>query len=82
MSPLNAPTLTPAEIRALPDVEDPLCDIGGNCEPFPEEAHHTQAMCRYCGGWRYRDWPRDGNWGTWEPELEKSWRYAEKLIDT
>lgn len=51
----------------------PLCDVSGLCEPHPDEARHTQAMCRHCGGWRYRDYPRPGNWGVWDADLEKTW---------
>lgn len=46
-----------------PDYEPP-CDISGSCEPFPEEEHLAEAMCRFCGGWRYKDHPFRGNWGT------------------
>ena len=52
---------------------NPLCDVSGDCEPWPEEAHETQAMCQHCGGWRYRDYPDGGNWGVWDPDLEKTW---------
>lgn len=52
------------------DDQDPLCDLYGDCEPFPEEMHLDIAMCRFCGGERYKDYPTFGNWGTWEPEVE------------
>lgn len=45
-----------------PDYEPP-CDVTGLCEPFEEEQDRDQAMCRFCGGWRRRDYPRPGNWG-------------------
>jgi hypothetical protein len=65
----------------MPDV-DPACDISGLCEPVDSERAETQAMCRHCGGWRYRDWPRIGNWGTWEPEIEKSWIHIDRNVDS
>lgn len=61
---------------------DPLCDVSGLCEPLPCEADQTQAMCQHCGGWRYRDYPRPGNWGTWEPDLEKVWVHRDSVVDT
>jgi hypothetical protein len=48
---------------------DPVCDITGECEPFDDEADQPIAMCRHCGGERYRDHPFPGNWGTWTPDL-------------
>ncbi|UTC28388.1 hypothetical protein GURKE_03680 [Brevundimonas phage vB_BpoS-Gurke] len=57
---------------------DPACAVWGNCEPFPEERLQLEAMCRHCGGWRYRDYPTVGNWGVWEPDFEKSWIHAKK----
>lgn len=42
---------------------EPPCDVSGNCEPFDGEEHHAEAMCRFCGGWRRRDYPFPGNWG-------------------
>lgn len=61
---------------------DPLCDISGLCEPWPQEVYRTQASCQHCGGWRYRDYPRPGNWGTWDPELEKTWVHSRFFVDT
>jgi hypothetical protein len=45
-----------------PDYEPP-CDVSGDCEPYDSERNETEAMCRYCGGWRRKDYPWPGNWG-------------------
>jgi len=42
---------------------EPLCDISGRCRPYDEDENQDIAMCRYCGGERYRDYPFPGNWG-------------------
>lgn len=61
---------------------NPLCDVWGDCEPHPEERGQTQAMCQHCGGWRYRDFPTFGNWGTWEADMEKTWVHSRLFVDT
>lgn len=50
----------------------PGCDISGHCEVSDEDERsgEVEAMCVLCGGWRYRDHPYPGNWGTSSPELE------------
>ena len=50
----------------------PGCDISGRCEVDDEDERSgaSEAMCVLCGGWRYRDHPHVGNWGTWTPDLE------------
>lgn len=57
--------------RDHPNYEPP-CDVSGHCEVSEkdEQSEASEAMCVHCGGWRYRDHPYPGNWGTWTPELE------------
>ena len=49
----------------IPDDPDyyPPCDISGKCEPHELDLDESEAMCQYCGGWRYKDYPYFGNWG-------------------
>lgn len=47
---------------------DAPCDISGKCEVSDEDERSgaQEAMCIHCGGWRHRNYPRAGNWGTWD----------------
>lgn len=47
---------------------DAPCDISGKCEVSDEDerSEAPEAMCIHCGGWRYRNHPRAGNWGVWD----------------
>lgn len=49
----------------------PACDHHGDCEVSEEDeaSGAPAAMCIHCGGWRYRNHPYFGNWGTWTPDL-------------
>lgn len=40
------------------------CELHGDCEPHESDENNPEAMCRHCGGWRYKDSPTWGNWGT------------------
>lgn len=42
---------------------EPPCDVSGRCDVDPADEDKAEAMCIYCGGWRYRDHPVQGNWG-------------------
>jgi hypothetical protein len=50
---------------------DPACDYWGDCEASDEDeaAGVLEAMCMHCGGWRYRNHPVSGNWGTWTDDI-------------
>jgi len=51
----------------------PGCDHSGRCEVSPEDeaSSASEAQCVHCGGWRYRNHPVEGNWGTWTPDLAR-----------
>lgn len=54
-------------MRLSEDDEGPVCDFTGRCLPLACDQHLPIATCQYCGGERYRDYPRPGNWGQLTP---------------
>ena len=49
----------------------PACEYWGDCEASDEDeaAGVMEAMCVHCGGWRYKNHPVSGNWGTWTDDM-------------
>lgn len=57
----------------MDDTTTPGCEYSGRCEVSDEDeaSSAAEAQCIHCGGWRYRDHPTAGNWGTWTPEVAR-----------
>jgi len=60
-------------VKGMSDNTTPGCDHSGRCEVSDEDeaSSASEAQCIHCGGWRYRDHPVEGNWGTWTPDLDR-----------
>lgn len=60
-------------MNGMSDNTTPGCDHSGRREVSQEDeaSSASEAQCIHCGGWRYRDHPLVGNWGTWTPELAR-----------
>jgi len=60
-------------VNGMSDNTTPGCEYSGRCEVSGEDeaSSASEAQCIHCGGWRHRDHPVEGNWGTWTPELAR-----------